>query len=204
MLRRSLIVSLVLAAASLAAAVPVLSSFLGASAGVPVPFQTLPLPPVAVALPAAAAGGAGTTAALARLAPGGAFAPTLEQLLQGNTLIRTEAQMRHVWKQLFAVPYDPSLFDFESSFVVLMGGGVIANGSFEISAVEQSTASWDNPGGPGGPQEDLPFVAVTATTFLSGVQPVEPPPPVPFVSAVSLPKELGDDVLFHRALILGI
>jgi len=207
MLRRSLIVSLVLAAGTLAAGVPLLSSLLGASAGEAVPFEPVPLPPVGVALPPGAAP-AGVTpsaaGALAHLAPGGAFAPTLEQLLTGDTVIRTEAQMRLAWRQLFDAPYDPSLFDFDSSFVVLMGGGVVANGNFGISAVESAEATWASPYGPGGREESAPFLAVTATTFLSGVPPEDPATPVPLVSAVRIPAELDLDVLFHRTIIMGI
>jgi hypothetical protein len=204
---RSLIVTLALGAgacaAALAAGAPMVSSFLGAPAGEPVAFQALALPPVAASLPPSAVTATSATAQ-ARLPAGDVFAPSLTALLTGNTVIRTEPQMRAVWKQLFDVPYDASLFDFDSSFVVLMGGGVIGYGSFEISAVEQVTASWTDPGGSDGAGASAPFLAVTSTTFLSGVPPVDPPSPVPVVSAVRIAKDLDADTLFHRAVILGI
>ncbi len=202
MWRRFTIVSLVLAAGALAAGAPFYSSFLGASAGLPVSFAPLDLPPVAVQLPATVSVSGGAVVRLA--AVGGAFDPDLQTLLEGNTVIRTEKQMRQVWKQLFAVPYDSSLFDFSDSFVVLMGGGVVANGSFTISDVEQVDAQWTSVGGHGDPEETLPFLAVTATTFFSGVQQQDPPPPTQRLSAVRIPNDLGDDVVFHRAVIFGI
>src|SRR5262245_25630587 len=132
------------------------------------------------------------------------FAPTLHQLLEGNTVITTEKEMREVWARLFRVPYDASQLDFASSFVVLMGGGSIPYGSFDITAVEQVEASYSNPGGVGSDPATETFLSVTATTFLSGV-PAGPPPTDSWrVSAVRIPRALLDDVVFRRNVIDGI
>jgi hypothetical protein len=112
--------------------------------------------------------------------------------------------MREVWHRLFSEPYDAELFDFEESFVVLMGGGQLANGSFDISAVEQVLADYSEPAGPGGSTATESFLSVTATTFLSGVQPQDPPPATWRLSAVKVPRDELDDVVFRRNTMLGI
>lgn len=164
------------------------SSFLGAGAGTSVPFQRVPLPPVA----------------LGALAKACAFAPPLEQLLEGNTVITTEAAMRDTWGRLFATPYDASLFDFSTSFVVLMGAGQQTTASFGIGAVEQVEAGYANPGGPGGSNVPETFLSVTATLFIPGVHPQDPPPAAYALSAVRVDQALRDDVVFHRSLIFGV
>ena len=174
------------------------SFFLGAPAGTPVPFETVALPQTPtpqVALPSPLP----TPSTFV-----GPFSPPLTQLLEGNTVITTDKQMREVWRRLFSEPYDPGLFDFDETFVVFMGGGVITNGTFDISAVEQVDARYAEPGGLGGGTATETFLSVTATTFLSGVQPQEPPPPSLRLSAVKVARELLDDVVFRRNLILGV
>src|SRR5688572_8632405 len=169
MRRTVLVVALgMLTAAAAVAATGSLLFFLGATEGSSVPFVFVALPtpnPQLVGIPLFPA-----------LTGRSAFTPTLHQLLEGETTITTDKQMREVWRRLFDVPYDASQFDFSSTFVVLMGGGVIANGSFDISAVEQVQASYANPGGPDGDPAMELFLSVTSTTFLSGVQPMDPPP----------------------------
>lgn len=199
MRRTALAVLLTLSTAAVAvAATQAASFFLGAGPGSAVPFVSVALPqptpaPPLVDLP--------QFRSLTGRSP---FTPPLQQLLEGETLITTERQMREVWARLFSVPYDASLFDFDSSFVVLMGGGSVANGSFDISAVEQVEASYASPGGFEGETATETFLSVTATTFLNGVQPQEPPSPAWRVSAVRIPSELLDDVVFRRNVVLGI
>ena len=176
------------------------SSFLGAGPGTAVPFEPVALP-ATVASPHAPASSSGL---LLGLSFKSAFTPSIEQLLQGETIITTDKQMREVWHLLFAEPYDPSLFDFANSFVVLMGGGQVANGSFDISAVERVQAEYSEPGGPGGDTTTEIFLSVTATTFLSGVQPQDPPLSTWRLSAVRIPRDELDDVVFRRNLILGV
>jgi len=171
--------------------------FLGAGAGCGVPFEpvALPepaLPPQSLDLPL-----------LKTFTVRSPFTPTLHQLLEGETLVTTDRQMREIWRRLFREPYDAAQFDFESSFVVFMGGGTIANGSFDISAVEQVEASYADPGGFDGRATEA-FLSVTATTFLSGVQPLEPPPASWRVSAVKVSRALRDHVVFRRNVVLGI
>jgi hypothetical protein len=173
------------------------SSFLGAGPGVAVPFEPVALPQDVLA----PHGGPGLLHALSLKS---AFTPSLEQLLQGQTVISSDKQMREVWHKLFAQPYDAGLFDFESSFVVLMGGGQIVNGSFEISDVERVEAEYSWWGGPGGDTTSESFLSVTATTFLSGVPPESPPPPTWRLSAVKIPREELDDVVYRRNLQLGV
>ena len=65
-------------------------------------------------------------------------------------------------------------------------------------------AEYSEPGGPGGATATESFLSVTATTFLSGVQPVDRPPAQWRLSAVKIARELLDDVVFRRNLILGV
>jgi hypothetical protein len=176
------------------------SSFLGAGAGSAVPFETVALPQNVI-VPHGSGSGPGLLQALSFKS---AFTPSMEQLLQGNTVITTDKQMREVWHQLFAEPYDASLFDFANSFVVLMGGGQIANGTFDITAVEQVQAEYSELGGPGGDTTAETFLSVTSTTFLSGVQPEDPPSSTWRLSAVRIPRDVLDDVVFRRNLVLGV
>lgn len=202
MRRTALVVALSMATATAAIAATLSAAFfLGAPAGSCVPFEVVALPPPIPAPP------------LSNLPPlppyrpftlHGPFTPPLHQLLEGDTLITTEKQMREVWGRLFSAPYAAAQFDFRSSFVVLMGGGSIANGTFDISAVEQIEASYANPGGLNGPTATEAFLSVTATTFLSGVQPQEPPPPTWRVAAVKISRALLDDVVFRRNVVLGV
>ena len=199
MRRTALVVVLTLSTAAVAiAAKGSAQFFLGAPAGSAVPFDFVALPePIHVPQ-------------LTDLAPFQAlpivspFTPTLHQLLEGETIVTTDRQMRAVWERLFSAPYDASQFDFGTSFVVFMGGGPIANGSFEISAVEQVEASYANPGGVGGDPVGELFLSVTATTFLSGVQPKDPPSPTWRVSAVKISRDLLDHVVFRRNIVLGV
>ena len=85
-----------------------------------------------------------------------------------------------------------------------MGGGSFANGSFDISAVEQVQASYANPGGPDGDPATERFLSVTSTKFLSGVQPEDPPPATWHVAAVKIGREFFDDVVFRRNVVLGM
>jgi hypothetical protein len=199
-MRRSLLPLVAIGAvATLAVAATFLpSSFLGAGAGSPVPFATVALPQY---VPHGSGSGPGLLQALSFKS---AFTPSLDQLLQGQTVITTDKQMREVWHQLFAEPYDASLFDFANSFVVLMGGGQIANGTFDITDVEQVQAEYSQPGGPGGDTTTEAFLSVTSTTFLSGVQPQDPPSATWRLSAVKIPLDEFDDVVFRRNLVLGV
>ncbi len=186
------------------------SSFLGAPAGQPVAFAQVTLPPVAlptVALardgivPATFSGSAtGSTPSLS-LWPFGSptWAPPLTQLLNGNTVITTQAQMRDVWKRLFNQPFDASLFDFEQDVVLLMGGGQQQLGTFDISSVESVAAEYAEPLG-GGPAID-PLLSVTATTVYPGAFPKDPPPFTWRVSAVRVSRADLDDAVFHRTFI---
>ena len=201
-MRRSLlfVVSIISTAAVTVAATLAPAYFLGAGPGTELPFATVALPrPLAGRAPA---GGHGLLE-WELLVPS-AFTPTQQQLLQGETVITTDQQMRAVWQALFAEPYDASQFDFASTFVVLMGGGSIANGSFDISAVESVQADYAEPAGPGGGHATETFLSVTATTFLSGVQPADPPPAAWQVSAVKIARDQLDDIVFRRNLILGV
>jgi hypothetical protein len=192
-------IALVLAAGTAAASLWVSSSsFLGAPAGSPIPFTHLRLPPVDTS----ALGHPNPT--LHAVAVQSPWTPTLDQLLTGNTLITSDAEMRGVWRRLFSAPYDASQFDFQNEFVVLMGSEPMSMGSFEISDVEEVIASYTDEGG-GGPNTGLEhFLSVTSTTFLPGVQMEDPPLPTYRVSGVTIGKDQFDDVVFHRRLIFGL
>lgn len=190
---KHVLVSLVLAgfaATATALGAGIASSFASAPAGVPVASSVVELPPVNPRRPLA------TSVAVPASGP---FAPSLSELLQGETVITTDAQMQAVWKQLFDVPYDAGLFDFGADFVVLMGNGKMQLGSFSISSVERVDAEYDSLLFFG--NEIDPFVAVTATTVLPGILPIELPPPTWRVSAVRVPLASLDDVVFHRTVL---
>ena len=176
----------------LAAAAPVVvSSFLQAPAGVAVPVNAIALPPVRLN---------GNRPAPARRVSG-PLSPTYSEVLSGNLVIETDAQMRLVWEAVLLGPYDPTLFDFQNNFVVWMGGGALQLGSFGISAVERVDALWNNPLGFGGSTDQNAFLAVTGLTFLPGAFPQFPPPPTWRVSAVQVSRAEFDDVVFHRTVV---
>jgi hypothetical protein len=176
----------------LAAAAPVVvSSFLQAPAGVAVPVNAIALPPVRLN---------GNRPAPARRVSG-PLSPTYSEVLSGNLVIETDAQMKLVWEAVLLGPYDPTLFDFQNNFVVWMGGGALQLGSFGISAVERVDALWNNPLGFGGSTDQDAFVAVTGLTFLPGAFPQFPPPPTWRVSAVQVSRAEFDDVVFHRTVV---
>jgi len=202
MRRTALVVVLTMSTAAVAIAATLSAPFfLGAPAGNGVPFKAVALPQPNPGPDVFDVPGLPLFQALTLKS---AFTPPLQQLLDGETIITTDKQMREVWGRLFSVPYDASQFDFHSTFVVLMGGGSISNGSFDISAVEQVEANYSNPGGDGGEVVTETFLSVTATTFLSGVQPKNPPTAAWRVAAVKVSRSLFDDVVFRRNVILGI
>lgn len=176
----------------LAAAAPVVvSSFLQAPAGVAVPVNAIALPPVRLN---------GNRPAPARRVSG-PLSPTYSDVLSGNLVIETDAQMKLVWEAVLLGPYDPTLFDFQNNFVVWIGGGALQLGSFGISAVERVDALWNNPLGFGGSTDQDAFLAVTGLTFLPGAFPQFPPPPTWRVSAVQVSRAEFDDVVFHRTVV---
>jgi hypothetical protein len=125
-----------------------------------------------------------------------AWRPSLKQLLSGNTVIQTAAQMRDAWSQLFSEDFDANRFDFPSMFVVLMGGGRRQLGfSFDISAVEQIIV--DIPDG-----LEQPFLSITAA-----ITPPAIPPPASsdrfLVSAVGISRTFLGDVVCHRVPTLS-
>lgn len=167
------------------------AAFQGAGPGVPVTFETIALP--AVSQP------------LGHDDPAPAFcpwAPTFEALVSKDTVITSQDQMRYAWRRLFSEPFDPTLVDFSTSFVVLMGDGLQTTAQFEISSVEQFQASYDCTSGPciGGDELAL---AVTALRLIPGVHPKEPPPPTYRLAAATVPLEYLDDVVFHRLTFLA-
>jgi hypothetical protein len=188
-----LITASTLSAAGLGAAVLIPCAFSGAGGGAPLPFEVVQLPAL-------------------NLAPGpgiplvkrpSVWTPPTSQLLEGAVIVRTAAEMKDVWKRLFHTPYDASQFDFSTSFVVLMGGGMLPPGaSFGIDCVEGVEATYADNGSPGPASET--FLSITATTFLPGVQQEDPPPPAFQVSAVKISKSHFDDAVFHRRVTMGV
>lgn len=184
-----------LSAVAVAGTAAVTSSFDSAPAGVPITATILPLPPVA----------------LDPLAPlplghlGGSFGPTADELLNGSLVITEEKQMRFVWRALFRVPFDATLFDFQSEAVILVGGGALQTASFYVGAVERVDAEYAGflflPGGQS--TETDPFLSLTATTLYGGIQPFPTPPATYRVAAVSIDRALLDDVVVHRNAIFA-
>src|SRR5262252_3976557 len=99
---RALVLGTLLAAGASAAAVVGTPSFLGAPAGVAVAFTTVPLPDVAILPP-------GDGSPVAGKLDRSPWAPSIDALLHGEIVVRSEAQMKSLWSKLFAAPYDPSL-----------------------------------------------------------------------------------------------
>lgn len=160
------------------------SNFLGAGAGSPIAFDLIKLPAVIVAI--------GAPAVSFHNNP---FAPDFETLVQGETVITTQRQMHYVWSRLFGIPFDPELFDFDNTFVVLMGNGLQHPAyGFEITNVEQFEGSFVSE------MNDVYLehaLAVVATEFLPGPPP-KPADPIYMVSAVTINKQFLGDILFSR------
>lgn len=178
------------------------ASFLGAGEGLPIPYETLTLPAVIIGPhndPPLVADPTSRTSD--HLIPcGDGFIPTFDELVTGETIITNDAAMAHIWNRLFTTPYDPNLFDFQDTFAVLMGGGLMHPWfGFEISSVEQFESTFTS----GTPIPEIyaePALAIVATTILPGV----PPPPkddVYKVAAVSIPRAHLDDIIFNRQVL---
>jgi hypothetical protein len=177
----------------LAAGPVAFSVFQGGTTGTPIPFDPIPLPEVVV-------GPLNDPAPLSSIA----FVPTFDHLTGSETVIRTEAEWRQVWRRLFnGTPYDPSLVDFQTHFVVLMGGGLMSPViSFSITSVEQFEATFSSPDWFFG-DSIVPKLAISSTTVFPGVKP-DPDvvgPPFHHLSAVKIPIEFEADVNFHRGII---
>ncbi|MHC5114374.1 MAG: hypothetical protein ACYTGP_08100 [Planctomycetota bacterium] len=177
-------------------------TFVGATSGIPVEFFAVPLPPVSIGPGPGAKAPAGPsvgheTAPRADACP---FAPTFNDLVTGETVITTDAQMRDAWSRLFDEPYAPALFDFDTSYVVLVGGGAMHPWfGFEIAAVEEFEATFTD-GGPF-PTNYLEYpLAVVAVTTLPGVKP-PPLDPEYKVSAVRIPIAQRRDLVFNRQVL---
>lgn len=174
---------------ALAAYQGITTYFQNAPAGVAVPITHVPLPAV-LWQP-----GQTIPPVLANL---NGFTPGLNDLLNGNLVIKTDRQMRYVWSRVFGTPYDASLFNFHDSFVIWSGGGALAYGGYDISAVEQVSAQYTS-GFPGQGTEVDPFLAVTSTRFIPGNPPVGQPA-FYAVSAARVPNAFSDDVVFHTTI----
>ncbi len=161
-------------------------NFQGATAGVPVEFEIVPLPPVA-GTPA----GESLTHASAQ-----PFVPGFARLVSGEIVITSNAEMEYVWHRLFRAPYDPSQFDFDSSFVVMMGNGLQHPFfGFEITDVEQFTATFQS----GDTYLEYPL-AIVGTAILPGPKP-PPKDPVYKLSAVQIANDFRGDVIFSRQVL---
>ncbi len=161
------------------------SLFLGASPGVPVAFDPVLLPPVA---------GPGRPAlATARPDP---CVPAFAHLVSGETVITDDVKMKQVWSLLFDAPF-PTLFDFDTTFVVLMGGGLLhPDFGFEITSVDEFQATFTSGGL--SPETYLETaLAVVGTTLLPGPPP-KPADDVYKVAAVIIPNQYLDDIVFNR------
>jgi hypothetical protein len=207
MLRRPVAIAVAaaaLAATGVAAVVGGFSSFLGAPAGVPIPYQLVPLPDVAVQrdfVPSISAASALLPMVGLAQVKGSPWQPKLSELLNGNTVVTTEAQMRDVWKRLFAEPYPDALFDFDQDFVVFAGGGQTQLASFSISSIERVDAEYAPAPGFGSFPTSERFLSVTTTHVLPGAFPQDPPPFHYVVSAAVLSRTHLDDAVFHRNII---
>ncbi len=162
------------------------SLFLGASQGVPVAFDPVLLPPVAAPRPFAL-----------QAAPRGPCVPAFVDLVNGETVITDAVRMKHVWRLLFKTPLNPTLFDFDTSFVVLMGGGLLhPDFGFDITSVDQFEATFTS-GGRFAENYLESALAVVGTTFLPGPPP-KPADDVYKVAAVIIPNQFLDDIVFNR------
>lgn len=161
-------------------------NFQGATEGIAVDFEVVPLPLVA--------GSPG--AAFHAQESGRPFIPSFAQLVSGEIVITSNAEMRHVWHRLFHEPYDPSQFDFDSSFVAMMGNGLQhPYFGFEITDVEQFTATFQS----GDTYLEYPL-AIVGTETLPGPKP-PPMDPVYKLSAVKIANDLLGDIIFSRQVL---
>jgi hypothetical protein len=185
--------------------------FRGATAGTPVPFDPIALPPVVV-------GASNDQGSMFGLEPGGSdealsrsagqfghpavdpFRPEFDELVSGMTVVTTDAQMNAVWNRLFDVPYNAALFDFETSFVVIVGGGLMHPFfGFEVTAVERFESTFSGPNGFGETYLEE-ALAMVATTFLPGPKPPEEDP-VYKIGAVEIAFADRDDVVLNRQVL---
>ncbi len=158
-------------------------NFQGATEGIPIDFDVVTLPPV-TATPVAMS---------LTQTSAGPFVPSFAQLVSGETLITSNAEMEYVWHRLFHEPYDPSQFDFDSSFVVMMGNGLQhPYFGFEITNVEQFTATFQS----GDTYLEYPL-AIVGREILAGPKP-PPKDPVYKLSAVRIANDFMGDVIFSR------
>jgi hypothetical protein len=163
-----------------------LPKFLGAGPGSPIAYALLDLPPVVV--------GPYNDPRPLLDSP---FTPSFEDLVLGETIIENEAQFRHVWRRLFDAPYDASAVDFESDFVILVGGGLMhPDFGFSVTDVEAFESEFsalvefdENPLEPG--------LAVLVVTELPGVEPPKADP-IYRLSAVVVDRDLTGDVIVNR------
>lgn len=191
-------ITLAVGTAAVASARALVSSFVAAPAGVAIAHRPLLLPDVQFA----------TTLPLPSARIGGTLGPTAEQLLQESYVVTDEQQWRSLWRTLFGVPFDPTLVDFDSEFVVLVGGGSLSQASFGMSSVEVVDAEWTMPGFFGGPlpgplTEVNGFLAVTATTVFAGAAQFPPPPHTWRVAATAIDRAEYDDVVVQRASVFA-
>lgn len=190
----------VLAVATLAsaAAVTLASSFVSAPSGVTTFHRPLVLPNVQIST--------GQPLPTARL--GGPLGPTADELVHGTTVVTDELQWRALWRGLYGTPFDPTLVDFSTEFLVLVGGGALAQASFGVNTVETVDAEWANPGLFGGPLTAPPtetdgFLAVTVTTVFAGALQFPPPPSTWRVAGVAIDRADLDDVVVHRTSVFA-
>lgn len=177
-----------LAAATTVAALSGLPAFLGGSQGTAVEWESIPLPPVVE--------GSFNDPPPTML---NAFTPSFQQLLTGHTVIVSDAQMRQVWRRLFQTPYNASLFDFEDTFVILVGGGSMHPFfGFAITDVESFQASFSPVFFDGNTEETA--LAVRVVTTYTGIPPPKMDPEWKLV-AVKVPREYLNAVIVNRQFI---
>lgn len=163
-------------------------AFLGASPGEPVNWQPLELPDVVEQL---------SGPPLGPCAPS-AFTPDFQALVTRHVVIENVAQFRHVWRVLFkGQPFDASAVNFETHFVLLVGGGLLHPlFGFDITDVESTTGEFEPVMRFGEPEFER-ALAVRVVLTLPGV----PPPKKEEqwrVAAATIPREHLDPVILNR------
>ena len=165
------------------------SAFLGAAPGVPVAWDQVPLPEVVV--------GPYNDPVAALASP---FAPTFQQLVTEHTIIDNIEQWRHVWRRLYhGVSFNPSLVNFETHYILLVGGGLQHPFfGYAINDVEETIGDFEQIMPFGDPAQE-PALAVRVVLTYPG----PPPPKMDYqwrLVAAAIPREHLAPVLLNRQI----
>lgn len=166
------------------------SAFLGAAAGVAILWQDVPLPSVVV--------GPYNDPPAVLTSP---FTPTFQNLVNQHTVIENLDQWRHVWRRLYhGVPFNPDAVNFDTHFVVLVGGGLQhPYYGFAINDVEETIGEFAQIMQFGEPAQESALAVRIVLTY-PGIK----PPKMDFewrVVAAAIPREFLGPIIINRQIL---